>query len=228
MSTGQRAQRQSGCARGACATGSQLPPQRARAMHAPARDTSRDVRAVGACDMRDVAVTGGGILLGSHTPNLPPTILNTLSAISVRELENQYLCDPQCSNIPIESTTIGKSSVARDSIAMHTSWRSNSDIACVTRSYNNKAAAAKSSILSKKLHGNSAEATTISNPNLSKNRRSTGPQSRRQTNSATTSCSSIPATPVSKRVSIESPREDELSATNLAPSGNEKLRQSTE
>ncbi|KZV46995.1 hypothetical protein F511_23992 [Dorcoceras hygrometricum] len=35
--------------------------------------------------------------------------------------------------IPIRSTTIGKSRVARDPIAMHTSRRSNSDIACVTR-----------------------------------------------------------------------------------------------
>ncbi|KZV19991.1 hypothetical protein F511_25663 [Dorcoceras hygrometricum] len=34
---------------------------------------------------------------------------------------------------PIRSTTIGKSRVARDLIAMHTSWRSNSDIASVTR-----------------------------------------------------------------------------------------------
>ncbi|KZV44053.1 hypothetical protein F511_28393 [Dorcoceras hygrometricum] len=36
--------------------------------------------------------------------------------------------------IPIRSTTIGKSRVAIDPIAMHTSWRSNSDIASVTRS----------------------------------------------------------------------------------------------
>ncbi|KZV52990.1 hypothetical protein F511_12223 [Dorcoceras hygrometricum] len=35
--------------------------------------------------------------------------------------------------IPIRSTTIGKSRVARDPIAMHTSWRSNSDITSVTR-----------------------------------------------------------------------------------------------
>ncbi|KZV13910.1 hypothetical protein F511_44793 [Dorcoceras hygrometricum] len=35
--------------------------------------------------------------------------------------------------IPIRSTTIGKSRVARDPMTMHTSWRSNSDIACVTR-----------------------------------------------------------------------------------------------
>ncbi|KZV17541.1 coumaroyl-CoA:anthocyanidin 3-O-glucoside-6''-O-coumaroyltransferase 1-like [Dorcoceras hygrometricum] len=34
--------------------------------------------------------------------------------------------------IPIRSTTIGKSRVAIDPIAMHTSWRSNSDIASVT------------------------------------------------------------------------------------------------
>ncbi|KZV44684.1 hypothetical protein F511_27953 [Dorcoceras hygrometricum] len=37
--------------------------------------------------------------------------------------------------IPIRSTTIGKSRVARDLIAMHTSWRSNSDIASVTREH---------------------------------------------------------------------------------------------
>ncbi|KZV34107.1 Tau class glutathione S-transferase [Dorcoceras hygrometricum] len=35
--------------------------------------------------------------------------------------------------IPIRSTTIGKSRVAKDPIAMHTSWRSNSYIASVTR-----------------------------------------------------------------------------------------------
>ncbi|KZV27490.1 hypothetical protein F511_24762 [Dorcoceras hygrometricum] len=34
--------------------------------------------------------------------------------------------------IPIRSTTIGKSRVAKDPIAMHTSWRSNSDIVSVT------------------------------------------------------------------------------------------------
>ncbi|KZV26862.1 hypothetical protein F511_29485 [Dorcoceras hygrometricum] len=41
--------------------------------------------------------------------------------------------DPFNTYIPIRSTTIGKSRVARDPIAMHTSWRSNSDIASVTR-----------------------------------------------------------------------------------------------
>ncbi|KZV28490.1 hypothetical protein F511_14112 [Dorcoceras hygrometricum] len=35
--------------------------------------------------------------------------------------------------IPIRSTTIGKSRVAKDPIAMHTIWRSNSDITSVTR-----------------------------------------------------------------------------------------------
>ncbi|KZV14136.1 hypothetical protein F511_44360 [Dorcoceras hygrometricum] len=35
--------------------------------------------------------------------------------------------------IPIRSTTIGKSRVAKDPIAMRTSWRSNSDIASATR-----------------------------------------------------------------------------------------------
>ncbi|KZV15839.1 hypothetical protein F511_18596 [Dorcoceras hygrometricum] len=35
--------------------------------------------------------------------------------------------------IPIRSTTIGKSRVAKDPIVMHTSWRSNSEIASVTR-----------------------------------------------------------------------------------------------
>ncbi|KZV46021.1 hypothetical protein F511_27790 [Dorcoceras hygrometricum] len=85
---------------------------------------------------------------------------HTLSLVSVRESRIQYLCDPQwfrdtasritdsaCKNqlvvvsvqygpfnpyIPIRSTTIGKSRVAKDPIAMHTSWRSNSDIASVT------------------------------------------------------------------------------------------------
>ncbi|KZV18980.1 hypothetical protein F511_16972 [Dorcoceras hygrometricum] len=41
--------------------------------------------------------------------------------------------DPFNTDIPIRSTTIGKSRVARDPITMHTSWRSNSDIACVIR-----------------------------------------------------------------------------------------------
>ncbi|KZV06651.1 hypothetical protein F511_45867 [Dorcoceras hygrometricum] len=87
-------------------------------------------------------------------------MLNTLSSVSVWESRIQYLCDPQwfrdtasritdsaCQNqlvvvsvqygpfnpyIPIRSTTIGKSRVAKDPIAMRTSWRSNSNIASVT------------------------------------------------------------------------------------------------
>ncbi|KZV50519.1 kinase family protein [Dorcoceras hygrometricum] len=43
--------------------------------------------------------------------------------------------------IPIGSTTIGKSRVARDPIAMYTSWRSNSDIASVTRQLHTQIAA---------------------------------------------------------------------------------------
>ncbi|KZV25580.1 hypothetical protein F511_26035 [Dorcoceras hygrometricum] len=98
--------------------------------------------------------------LGSRTPQNPLPMLNILSSVSVRESRIQYLCDPQwfmdtasritdsaCKNqlvvvsvqygpfnpyIPIRSTTIGKSRVAIDPIAMHTSWRSNSDIASVT------------------------------------------------------------------------------------------------
>ncbi|KZV27870.1 cysteine-rich receptor-like protein kinase 29 [Dorcoceras hygrometricum] len=50
---------------------------------------------------------------------------NQLVVVSV-----QY--DPFNPYIPIRSTIIGKSRVAKDPIAMHTSWRSNSDIASVT------------------------------------------------------------------------------------------------
>ncbi|KZV24136.1 hypothetical protein F511_39774 [Dorcoceras hygrometricum] len=50
---------------------------------------------------------------------------NQLVVVSV-----QY--GPFISYIPIRSTTIGKSRVARDTIAMHTSWISNSDITSVT------------------------------------------------------------------------------------------------
>ncbi|KZV48505.1 F-box protein [Dorcoceras hygrometricum] len=39
---------------------------------------------------------------------------------------------PFNTNIPIRLRTIGKSRLARDPITMHTSWRTNSDIACVT------------------------------------------------------------------------------------------------
>ncbi|KZV37531.1 DNA (cytosine-5)-methyltransferase 1B [Dorcoceras hygrometricum] len=87
----------------------------------------------------------------SHSQN-PLRMLNTLSRVSMRESQIQYLCDPQWfrdtvsrgpttivapksqfRTCPSDHATIGKSRVAIDPIAMHTSWRSNSDIASVTR-----------------------------------------------------------------------------------------------
>ncbi|KZV38677.1 hypothetical protein F511_33622 [Dorcoceras hygrometricum] len=50
---------------------------------------------------------------------------NQLVVVSVQ-------CGPFYTYIPIRSTTIGKSRVAIDPIAMHTSWRSNIDIASLT------------------------------------------------------------------------------------------------
>ncbi|KZV18973.1 hypothetical protein F511_26987 [Dorcoceras hygrometricum] len=47
-------------------------------------------------------------------------------------LAHRIMYGPFNPYIPIRSTTIGKSRVAIDPIAMHTSWRSNSDIASVT------------------------------------------------------------------------------------------------
>ncbi|KZV39549.1 polygalacturonase-like [Dorcoceras hygrometricum] len=61
-----------------------------------------------------------------HDPlGITDTCKNQLVMVSV-----QY--GPFNTYIPIRSTTIGKSRVARDPITMHTSWRSNSDIASVT------------------------------------------------------------------------------------------------
>ncbi|KZV36012.1 hypothetical protein F511_29742 [Dorcoceras hygrometricum] len=57
----------------------------------------------------------------------------TDSACKNQSVVVSVLYDPFNPYIPIRSTTIGKSRVARDPIAMHTSWRSNSDIASVTR-----------------------------------------------------------------------------------------------
>ncbi|KZV38477.1 hypothetical protein F511_37153 [Dorcoceras hygrometricum] len=48
-------------------------------------------------------------------------------------LTHRIMYGPFNTYIPIRSTTIGKSRVARDPITMHTPWRSNSDITCVTR-----------------------------------------------------------------------------------------------
>ncbi|KZV24734.1 hypothetical protein F511_09208 [Dorcoceras hygrometricum] len=56
----------------------------------------------------------------------------TDSACKNQSVVVSVLYSPFNPYIPIRSTTIGKSRVARDPIAMHTSWRSNSDIASVT------------------------------------------------------------------------------------------------
>ncbi|KZV17997.1 hypothetical protein F511_21153 [Dorcoceras hygrometricum] len=50
-------------------------------------------------------------------------------------LIHRIMYGPCSSNIPIESTIIDNSRVSRDTIVMHTSWRSNSDIACATSDY---------------------------------------------------------------------------------------------
>ncbi|KZV27313.1 TMV resistance protein N [Dorcoceras hygrometricum] len=56
----------------------------------------------------------------------------TDSACKNQSVEVSVQYGPFNPYIPIRSTTIGKSRVAIDPIAMHTSWRSNSDIASVT------------------------------------------------------------------------------------------------
>ncbi|KZV49150.1 hypothetical protein F511_43029 [Dorcoceras hygrometricum] len=65
------------------------------------------------------------------------SVLVPVSCITDSACKNQLIVvsvqyGPFIIYIPIRSTTIGKSRVARDPIAMHTSWRSNSDIASVT------------------------------------------------------------------------------------------------
>ncbi|KZV31868.1 Soluble Starch synthase III-B (IC) [Dorcoceras hygrometricum] len=59
----------------------------------------------------------------------------THSACKNQSVVVSVLYGPFNPYIPIRSTTIGKSRVARDPTAMHTSWRSNSDIASVTSVY---------------------------------------------------------------------------------------------
>ncbi|KZV15826.1 hypothetical protein F511_26908 [Dorcoceras hygrometricum] len=65
------------------------------------------------------------------TPHDPLGITDSACKNQLVVVSVQY--GPFNTYIPIRSTTIGKSRVARDPIAMHTSWRSNSDIASVTR-----------------------------------------------------------------------------------------------
>ncbi|KZV39369.1 hypothetical protein F511_43753 [Dorcoceras hygrometricum] len=64
----------------------------------------------------------------SHDP-----LGNTDSACKNQSFMVSVQYGPFNTYIPIRSTTIGNSRVARDPISMHTSRRSNSDIASVTR-----------------------------------------------------------------------------------------------
>ncbi|KZV37614.1 hypothetical protein F511_40025 [Dorcoceras hygrometricum] len=64
------------------------------------------------------------------SPHDPLGIIDSACKNQLVVVSVQY--GPFNTYIPIRSTTIGKSRVARDPIAMHTSWRSNSDIASVT------------------------------------------------------------------------------------------------
>ncbi|KZV39101.1 dentin sialophosphoprotein-like [Dorcoceras hygrometricum] len=64
------------------------------------------------------------------SPNDPLGITDSACKNQLIVVSVQY--GPFYTYIPIRSTTIGKSRIARDPIAMHTSWRSNSDITSVT------------------------------------------------------------------------------------------------
>ncbi|KZV23589.1 hypothetical protein F511_18440 [Dorcoceras hygrometricum] len=85
--------------------------------------------------------------IGNFYRNLPRRADVIVTTVGARHKCQQGITDSACKNqlvvvsvqygpfnpyIPIRSTTIGKSRVAKDPIAMHTSWRSNSDIASVT------------------------------------------------------------------------------------------------
>ncbi|KZV30806.1 hypothetical protein F511_33840 [Dorcoceras hygrometricum] len=94
------------------------------------------VRAAGG---RGAAACGGGVaavleLLMIQSEISRNTLLATRAWIQPELQERRlFTYGPFDPYIPIRSTTIGKSRVAIDPIAMHTSWRSNSDIASVTR-----------------------------------------------------------------------------------------------
>ncbi|KZV52878.1 hypothetical protein F511_15027 [Dorcoceras hygrometricum] len=75
--------------------------------------------------------------LHEAAPTIRPPCATRAHGITDSACKNQLVVvsvqyGPFNTYIPIRSTTIGKSRVARDPIAMHTSWRSNSDIASVT------------------------------------------------------------------------------------------------
>ncbi|KZV16083.1 hypothetical protein F511_29008 [Dorcoceras hygrometricum] len=70
------------------------------------------------------------VRVSSNMPHDPLGITDSACKNQLIVVSVQY--GPFNPYIPIRSTTIGKSRVAIDLIAMHTSWRSNSDIASVT------------------------------------------------------------------------------------------------
>ncbi|KZV30309.1 hypothetical protein F511_17191 [Dorcoceras hygrometricum] len=75
---------------------------------------------------------GGGFGRGRGRPTLELGLGITDSACKNQLVVVSVQYGPFNPYIPIRSTTIGKSRVAKDPIAMHKSWRSNSDIASVT------------------------------------------------------------------------------------------------
>ncbi|KZV44710.1 F-box/kelch-repeat protein-like [Dorcoceras hygrometricum] len=95
--------------------------------------------------MRALAVGPQPLWLRNHTSELAHRIM--VKRLATSPHDPLGITDSACKNqlvvvsvqygpfnpyIPVRSTTIGKSRVAIDPIAMHTSWRSNSDIASVT------------------------------------------------------------------------------------------------
>ncbi|KZV40443.1 hypothetical protein F511_37469 [Dorcoceras hygrometricum] len=83
----------------------------------------------GLADVRQVVDAVNAKRLAT-SPNDPLGITDSACKNQLVVVSVQY--GPFNPYIPIRSTTIGKSRVAIDPIAMHTSWRSNSDIASVT------------------------------------------------------------------------------------------------
>ncbi|KZV56862.1 trafficking protein particle complex subunit 5 [Dorcoceras hygrometricum] len=92
-----------------------------------------------------LAVVPQPLWLRNHNPGLAHRIM--VKRLATSPHDPLGITDSACKNqliavsvqygpfnpyIPIRSTTIGKSRVAKDPIAMHTSWRLNSDIASVT------------------------------------------------------------------------------------------------
>ncbi|KZV34420.1 receptor ser thr protein kinase [Dorcoceras hygrometricum] len=86
---------------------------------------------------RHFTVDGGRLRQSGPRPDARLLRQPALEGITDSACKNQLVVvsiqyGPFNTYIPMRSTTIGKSRVAKDPIAMHTSWRSNSDIASVT------------------------------------------------------------------------------------------------